>query len=359
MALLPTDKFLSSLRAQLRHGGVQEAELADWLGVSVSTVSRRLNGKSNFSRDEIVVLDEHLGHGGGLLVAAGYMPDADTIPASRFFDEMAFLARFEEVILLNTLSRSTAAVAEQRLKQLLGYLKAVEQTRVVRWHQLRVELELIDAASNRSGVTPQLLRMAIDRRRAIQAVGDRTLTYVYESLLSDLYLGAGDYGRAIAHQRRSLASTEPGPEGDADRLHTDITIARLLTAMDADVSSLPTSLDTAREVLWIDTYRAWEWPSPVDGPSYLDVLHADFAVQVALGGMQKAGSLVELILDKFMTSPRVTDNITSLLCAAEFFARDAQPDMMERHLAEAESLISRFDQHWYGDEVAAIRRLAC
>jgi hypothetical protein len=48
--------------------------------------------------------------------------------------------------------------------------------------------------------------------------------------------------------------------------------------------------------------------------------------------MRRAGDTVTLMLDAFLTSPRVSDNIASLLVAADFYARDCQADDMERYL---------------------------
>ena len=327
--------FLGRLRADLQSHGVREQELAEWLSLSPSTVSRRLNGKSEFSRDELVAIDERLGHGGGLLVSAGYLPDTDELPRSRYFDEATFQERFDEILLLTASPHTSVGVTERRIKRLLSYLGSVEQCRSARLFQLHLQLELLDCAANRSGVTLPLLRSALGMRCAIDEVRDRALSYVYESFLSDFYVGFDDHERALRHQLRSLDLIPPGAEWNAERLHTEITVARLMAPLELGGQQAERALASATEALWVDGYRPWQWPSPLDGPSYLDVLHAKFAMQIARGEMAGAGDTVSLILDKFLTSPRVSDNITSLLCAAEFFARDDQPTTMERHLADS------------------------
>ena len=56
MAFDQGTSFLETLRADLQSKGVHEQELAEWLSTSVSTVSRRLNGKSEFRCDELIAM---------------------------------------------------------------------------------------------------------------------------------------------------------------------------------------------------------------------------------------------------------------------------------------------------------------
>lgn len=347
--------FLHTLRAELNERGVRESELADWLNTSVSTISRRLNGKSAFSRDEVATLDERLGDHGALLHLAGFVPDHRELPRSRYFDEQGFVERFEEVLLLSHNELTPLAVVERSIRRLLSYLRSVEQTRSVRRYQLRLECELLDCLSNRAGVTPHILKSAMGARRAVDSLGDRLLAYQYEGLLSDLYVGVNDYERGLLHQRKALDLIRPFPDQQAEQLDTEVAVARLMTATDPDDPEITEILDRAKPLLWVPGYDTWQWPRPGEGPSYLDVLHAEFALQLTLRDMQRAGDTLTLALSKFLTSPRVSDNIATLLTAADFYARDHQEAEMERYLGQAECLIDKFDQRWFGDEAALIR----
>jgi tetratricopeptide (TPR) repeat protein len=347
--------FLATLREELRDQGIQEAELADWLNTSASTISRRLNGRSEFSREEVAILDERLGEHGGLLMLAGFIPEQAELPRSRYFDEQAFFERFEETLLLSLNQATPIAVAERSLRRLLSYLRSVEQTHTVRRYALRLEFELLDRVSNRAGVTPAILRAARDLQRAVEAHSDRSLAFEYEGLLSDLYVGLNDYQRALLHQRKALDLIRVLPDRQADQLDTEVAVARLMTAIDPAAPEIPRILEKAKPLLWVPRYEAWQWPQSGDGPSFLDLLHAEAALQLTVGDMQRAGDTVTLMLDAFMTSPRMSDNIASLLVAADFYARDGQADDMERYLILAEELIEKFGQHWFGDEANVIR----
>lgn len=175
------------------------------------------------------------------------------------------------------------------------------------------------------------------------------------SPLSDLYVGVNDYQQALLHQRKALDPVRAVPDRQADQLDTEVAVARLMTATDPTNPEIARILEKVRPLLWVPRYEAWQWPQPSDGPTYLDLLHADAALQLTLGDMQQAGDTVTLMLGRFLTSPRVSDNIASLLVAADFYARDGQADDMERYLASAEELIERFQQHWFGDEASVIR----
>jgi hypothetical protein len=349
--------FRTVLRAELEDKGIQESELAEWLGTSISTVSRRLTGKSELRREEVAILDERLGEHGGLPIAAGFLPDRGELAPSQYFDEQAFRDRFEEVLLLGMSPHASLNMVERSIKRLLTCLRSVKQDRTVRRYRLRLELELLERSSNRSGVTQDILRRVMSLRSAVGTLDDRMLSYEYESILSDLYVGVDDYERALLHQRRALELVAATPSQDAERIRSEITIARLLAGIDPWSPEAAQLLEAAAPRLWVERYEPWRWPRPMDGPSYLDVLHAQFALQLSQADMQQAGDTVSTILDRFVTSPRVSDTITSLLCAAEFYGRDHQLVMMEQHLTEAETLIHQFEQHWFGDEPRLIRNL--
>lgn len=337
------------------NGGVTEGDVAGWLDKSQPTVSRRLNGEIPFRRDELEILDEALGERGALLRQAGYVPQDAYPTASRYLDEAWLLRRLDEAEAISSNRDASWSVSEGYLKMLLSYLAPLREDRLVEKYRTRLQLDLLDIASERFGVTAGIIRSARSLGGTVNESKDRELTYRYETAMMGFAAGAGHYERGLNHQRWALTIAEAWDKLDPQRAWDQLQVAHLLAITSPGSPESETIIETLKPQLWTVEYRPGEWPRPIDGASYLDVLLTEFSFYFHQGLLSRAGDLLDLILGKFMTSPYSSDTILVESSAAEWYAAHGQGRLMEAHLLRADTLIRRYERFWYGDEVDRIR----
>lgn len=65
---------LPGLKGHMRYNNVPQRELAEAVGLTLSSLNAKLNGKSNFSSPEMIAIGEHLGLNGDQMLRY-FFPD--------------------------------------------------------------------------------------------------------------------------------------------------------------------------------------------------------------------------------------------------------------------------------------------
>jgi hypothetical protein len=237
-------------------------------------------------------------------------------------------------------------------------LSPFKEEGLIKKYRMKLRLDLLDIEANRPGRIQTVLQKATKLEKAIQAIGDEQLLYEYYASMSDFANGARDYEQALVYERRSLKLVDSLERPTAACLETEISIINLLAFSDPSNSEAEQHLETVKSSLYVPRYDIGKWPKP-DEPNYLEVLQTEFNLRLYQGRhTSEAGDILTIILEKFPHSPYMVQNVTSLLCGAEFYAIDKQQNLMEDYLKQAQTLIEAvvcpdaqqpvFPQGWTG-----------
>jgi hypothetical protein len=347
-------RFSSWLATHLKEMSVTHREIAKWLGIDPGAVNRRLTGQRPFRRDELEIIDRLLGEHGALLRKAGYIPDDASSPRSKYLDEEWLLHRLKEEAVL--FRYASVEVALNRIEELLAYLESVheQEYKLVKKYKTLLKLDKLDLLIGRFGMDSYLLNRAGALGKVVQQVDDNELSYVYETAMTIFSSGVNDYEQALVHDQRALRITDSLERPVVAHLQIEISIIDVLTHIDPWNPEAEEKLETVKAALYVPRYIG-NWPE-IDEPSYLDVLQVEFNLRLEQAGpTSEAGDILTTILNNFLYAPSTEDTITSLLCAAEFYALDGQKDCMENYLNEVQPLIEQ--RHWFDGEVERIKEV--
>ena len=169
-------QFAAWLKEHLKQRDIRETEVATWLNMNVSNVSRRLKGLTPFRRDEIELLDEKIEAHGAVMLQAGYLPDIAYIPRSRYLDKDWFIEQIDE--LSDLFNFSPIQTAEKRVSRLLAYLNSLHEDSLVRKYRIWLTVDYIEAAAYNHGISEIYIKKARDLRHDVYATRDKNLSVI-------------------------------------------------------------------------------------------------------------------------------------------------------------------------------------
>jgi tetratricopeptide (TPR) repeat protein len=352
-------EFALWLKRYIDERGITQQEVADLIYVDKSNVTLRFKGITPFTRKDVENLDQAWHEHGALLERAGFLErDRHSlliVPGSRYLDEVWIKDRLDEAADLRTSPNAgSSRRAKRYLEALIAYLESCKEDQTTRLYQAKVRLEALELRGDITGVSEGIFQAAKDLRHAVDDTADREFAYDYASGMSDLAVGRGRYEQALTYQEEALRLTPALNDPRTEKLWTEIAIANIHSYTDPENPAAMHVVEDASAELEVPSYPLGDWP--IESPSYLGVLQTKLNLQLGLD-LQKAGETLEVILRNFLPSPAMSDDITTLVAAAEFYALDHQEAIMEKYLGQAGKLIRQHDLNYYASEIERVRSL--